>query len=825
MVIFQKSKRDKEEKRLNKLNKSNKKYTKYISVKNSKRRFKNSKQFTNIEAVDDKGYIHLKDNKVAKIIEIEAVDLSLSGKQEKENFFNILKNIYQIKNLNLKCYKVDKRINLNSNKEYYESKIDNEGNVNKLKLLNESRELLDHLEENNFTSTSNYYLVLIEENLDKLDKQVKEMEVIFYNIIPKINYYIKNNRLEIYNIICEIFDCKNRLDDLMWSKIINLIAPLRLKEKQSLLKFDDKDYQMLTIKSIPPFVEEQFLEKIYNIPDIRCCLSVKDSVDQESLERWINSSFQFLLSDMSTTNNLGVKTELEIKRESFEQLMADIKMGDEKVKEVSLTFMISGNKDEREEKVNLIKQYARDMQIKVDIPILRQMETFQNYDISTRSLKDYNFFLPTLTLASAFPFTKFSFKDNNGYILGVDMNTDLPMFFDQFTLNTRRTSHNVAIVASTGGGKSFTMKKMMINEFARGSKIFIFDAENEYKDMVTNNGGEYIDLYSKKGGIINPLQIRYIASDESNEKEIDCPLPKHLGFLEGFFKTAFEDIAEKEIIILIKMVESLYETYGIYQNTSINTLQTLNNKDYPTFKDLFNYIEQYKTKLTNQHEIESINQLEILLSRFLTGTDSFLFDGHTTVDLSNDLIAFNLQELLYSGNQRLINTQTLNLLTYLNNNIVANKLNNDKLNKYDKKHICIIADEFHLFIDENNFEVLRNFGQLARRIRKYSGSLIVATQSIKDFVGNSNILRHATAIFNNCQYQLTGMLKEDDLKAYLELFKQNPLTDTQKKFLSSANRGEFLLIIDSKSRLKIKIEATNLEKDMMGENKNAKRST
>ena len=209
--------------------------------------------------------------------------------------------------------------------------------------------------------------------------------------------------------------------------------------------------------------------------------------------------------------------------------------------------------------------------------------------------------------------------------------------------------------------------------------------------------------------------------------------------------------------------------------------------------------------------------MEIILSRFLTGTDAFLFDGYTNIDLSNDLIAFNLQELLYSGNQRLINTQTLNLLTYLNNSIVSNKIMNDKVKIEDRKHVMIIADEFHLFIDEDNFEVLRNFGQLARRIRKYSGSLVVATQSVKDFVGSNAILRHSTAIFNNCQYQMIGMLKEDDLLAYLELFKQNPLTDTQKNFLMAARRGEFLLNIDSKNRLRIWIRATELEREMMGE--------
>ena len=64
---------------------------------------------------------------------------------------------------------------------------------------------------------------------------------------------------------------------------------------------------------------------------------------------------------------------------------------------------------------------------------------------------------------------------------------------------------------------------------------------------------------------------------------------------------------------------------------------------------------------------------------------------------------------------------------------------------------------------------------------------------------------------------MVGMLKEDDLIAYLELFKQNPLTDTQKNFLLSAKRGEFLLNIDSKTRVKIKVEATELERKKMGE--------
>ena len=630
---------------------------------------------------------------------------------------------------------------------------------------------------------------------------------------------IIQNKLEIFKFISNLYLTSNTLDQLVWSGLPELSCPLSVVERPSSIKFDDKEFQMVTIKSIPPFIDELFFENIFNVPNVRACISIKDTISQEELIRWVNSQYQFLLSDRNTTKKLSDATELDRQEENFQALMNEIKNGDEKIKEVSLILIVTGERQERENIIRELRRIVDPYQIKLDIPRLRQLETWQSYDLSTKSLADYSVFLPTMTLAAGFPFTKTYYNDSNGYMMGVDIHTSLPIFYDPFVLNNSRTSHNIAIIASTGGGKSYTMKKIIVNEYARGTKVFIFDAENEYEKLVKQNKGEYIDLYSKKGGIINPLQIRYISSEDEEQdvKEIDCPLAKHLGFLEAFFKSAFEDITEKELVMLLAIVEKLYNSKGIYKNTSINTLQSLKPKDYPIFSDLYNYLPKYKKGLTSKEKIKIVEQLDILLSRFLTGTDSYLFDGYTNINLDNDLIAFNLQELLYSENRRLINTQTLNLLTYLNNSIVANKINNDKLKPEDRKHVVIVADEFHLFIDENNFEVLRNFGQLARRIRKYSGSLIVATQSIKDFVGSNQILRHSTAIFNNCHYQMVGMLKEDDLLAYLELFKQNSLTDTQKNFLLSAKRGEFLLNMDSKTRLRISIQATNLERKMMGE--------
>jgi len=819
-VGLSKNKKSKKDQVLEKQKKKlNKQDPKFKIKKRMKKRIKNSQIFSNVKNVAEDGLIELRTGEVASLIEVQAIDLSLTSKAEKQNFFYALKSLYQIKGLTLKCYKLDQKINLNNNKINLSEKMEYYKNdTPKYKLLEESKRLIEELEENHYTISSVYYLVVIAKDLNILEKQLDEIEEIVANINPSLNMEVINNRLEIYKFLTNLYMNPHALDDLIWSDLPSLVSPLNLQEKTNMLKIDDKETQLVTIKNIPPFVDELFFEEIFNVPDVRACISIKDAISQDELVRWVNSQYQFLLSDRNTTKKLSDATELDTQKENFQQLMLEIKNGDEKIKEVSLILIITGTRKERENAFRDLKRLVDRYQIKLDIPKLRQMECWQTFDITSNSLKDYSIFLPTLTLSAGFPFTKTYFNDTTGYMLGVDLHTSLPMFYDPFVLNNQRTSHNVAIISSTGGGKSFTMKKIIINEFARGTKVFVWDAESEYKNLINANGGEYIDLYSKKGGIINPLQIRYIPSDDDKDtKETDCPLAKHLGFLEAFFKTAFEDITEKELVMLLAVVESLYNTKGIFKNTSINTLQSLKETDYPIFSELYEYLPIYKNQLNSQVKKKLIDQLEILVSRFLTGTDAFLFDGHTNIDLSNDLIAFNLQELLYSGNQRLINTQTLNLLTYLNNSIVANKIQNEKLDIKDRKHISIIVDEFHLFIDEKNNEVLKNFGQLCRRCRKYSTNLITSTQSIKDFVGNANILRHATAIFNNCQYTMIGMLKEDDLLAYLELFKNNPLTDTQKAFLLSAKRGEFLLNIDNKNRLRVWIRATELEREMMGE--------
>ena len=657
------------------------------------------------------------------------------------------------------------------------------------------------------TSASSYYLAIISKNKEALEKNKEEFELACNGVIPKLELEQITNKKNLIKIFCNMYFSNNNLDQIIY---LDLITPIKINEGISTLKFDDEEVQLLSIKNYPLFIEHGFLDRIINLPNIKASVTINDSIEQGKLLNVLNSSFKAVLADYNSSKNLSDVTEMQNLMGNYKLLIEQISSNDEKIKDVSIVLAISGDKKTREELVKEIKRNAELYQIKVEVPRMRQMEAWQAYDLTTKGFKDYAMYLPTLTLASTFFFTENYHNDSTGWLIGEDSAYGLPIFFDPFYLNKNRTSHNIGVIGTSGSGKSYLLKLLATNEFARGTKLFLFDIENELQKLCERCGGEHIDLSSKS--LINPLQIRYIMTDEDEETSI---LGKHLGFLENFFSTAFEDITEKELVVLLDIVEKFYNSRGISKNTTLEEYEKMTPKDYPIFSDLYAYLLEMQKTCDNKDLLKILVNIEVLLKRMVIGQDANLFNGITTIDLNNNLIVFNLQELLFNSSRRLINTQMINLLTYLSNEIVDNKKKNEKLNKEQK--MLIVLDEFHNYIDEDNPTLLKYFDQLNRRARKYKLGIVVASQQPTDFTTRTNILRHASAIFNNCQYQVTGMLKDSDVEAVEKLYSNTPLTETQKAFLSRANQGQFLLNITNKNRLRVNVFATPLQTYYMGE--------
>lgn len=699
---------------------------------------------------------------------------------------------------------------MNANKENYIKLIEESGdNIARRNLLINNHNFIETIEEENMTSASSYYLAIISKNKEALEKNKEEFELACSNVVPRLEIEQITNKKNLIKIFCNMYFSKANLDQIIYYDFMDLVTPLKINESISSLKFDDEEIQLLSIKNYPLFIEHGFLDRIINLSNVKASVTINESIEQYKLLNVLNSSFKAVLADYNSSKNLSDVTEMQSLMSNYKLLIEQISANDEKIKEVSIVLAISGDKKTRDELVKEIKRNAELYQIKIDVPKLRQYEAWQSYDLTDKSFKDYAMYLPTITLASTFFFTENYHNDTTGYLIGEDSAYGLPIFFDPFYLSKDRTSHNIGVIGTSGSGKSYFLKLMITNEFARGTKMFLFDIENELQKLCQRSGGEYIDLSSKS--LINPLQVRYILTDD-DEGSI---LGKHLGFLENFFITAFEDISEKELVVLLDIVEKFYNSRGITKQTTLEEFEKMTSKDYPIFSDLYAFLLEQQRACENKELSRILVNIEVLLKRMVIGQDSNLFNGITTIDLSNNLVVFNLQELLFNSSRRLINTQMINLLTYLSNEIVDNKKRNDMFGREQK--MLIVLDEFHNYIDEDNPTLLKYFDQLNRRARKYKLGIVVASQQPTDFTTRSNILRHASAIFNNSQYQVTGMLKDTDVEAVEKLYSNTPLTETQKMFLSRCNQGQFLLNITNKNRLRINIFATPIQTYYMGE--------
>jgi len=303
-----------------------KKDKKYITRSKMNNKIKNSQSFINTDYVSDNGIIHLKTGELAKVFEVQAIDLSLSSNEQKNSFFSQLKYLYQIKDLDLRIYKLNEQINLNANKDYISDMMNKyKDDESRLLFLQERYELLESLEKNELIVSNDYFLVIVAKDEITLKKQMEEVNRICFSIIPRLNLEEIDNRYEIYKFLINLYFSNASLEQLLWCDLVELITPLNVSEKSNYLKIDNDEITLLSIKSVPPFLEELFFEQIFNMPNARCCIHIKDTVDTDSLIRVLDTSYQFLLTDRITTRKLSSATELDTQKENFQILMDQIK--------------------------------------------------------------------------------------------------------------------------------------------------------------------------------------------------------------------------------------------------------------------------------------------------------------------------------------------------------------------------------------------------------------------------------------------------------------------------------------------------------------------
>ena len=130
-----------------------------------------------------------------------------------------------------------------------------------------------------------------------------------------------------------------------------------------------------------------------------------------------------------------------------------------------------------------------------------------------------------------------------------------------------------------------------------------------------------------------------------------------------------------------------------------------------------------------------------------------------------------------------------------------------------------------LFIDAKFPIALDFFFSMSKRIRKYNGSFIPATQNIADWNANEELRSKTSAILKNSQYTFIFKLSAPDMKDVLDVYKAGDSFNTdEQRMIISAVTGQVFFIGSTELRTNVKITTgeyiKSLFEDKTGENYN-----
>jgi len=579
-------------------------------------------------------------------------------------------------------------------------------------------------------------------------------------------------------------------------KLLELISPQGLKFKRDVVETGEKLSRIYYLSSYPEQPAIGWIASLASIQDTVISIFINPVDPQQfldGLKKGTNSDMNII----NTTRDEVERIRAEARYRSSIQIIQDIENNNNMYVYVSCLVQVSGNdKEQLEENCKYFKNRvsglgfrARPCSFVMD-KAYRQVAPFGMYDKEIFNISKQNMQIGTLMAGQ--PFSGSGFIDKTGYFLGSD-ETGRMITLDPFKKEGDRTNSNFAIVGQSGGGKSYAVKKLLLNEYISGTKIGIIDPENEYKDMCLKiEGSKWIDCSGGIGenvGRINPLQVYNLAKvdksdDEDDESNIKSPLALHFQNLGTFFSLYFKDQLEVRIsAILNEVLEELYKNFGIVWETDTSKLE---NEDFPIMKDLYDLLLSKIEKEKVEKKKHDYEDLASIIRELAVGADAPIFNGHTSIKADSRFMVLDTSNMAESK-ENVKACQYYNMLRFLQNAAFEDR----------DERFMVVADEAYLLLDPKvpqGTEFLRNF---SKRARKYNCSLVVITQSIIDFLAES-IKQYGQALFDNSTYKMFFGMDGKNLQQAKDLWE---LTMEETNLLSNKVRGQCLLFVGSSRML------------------------
>lgn len=407
----------------------------------------------------------------------------------------------------------------------------------------------------------------------------------------------------------------------------------------------------------------------------------------------------------------------------------------------------------------------------------------------------------TYGAASTYPFTAFEITDNDGILMGVNLQNNSLCILDPFD-SSKYKNANMCIMGTTGAGKTFTLSLMALRFRMKNIQVFIIAPLKgfEFKRACNAIGGQFIKLSPGSQNSINILEIRPL--DKSTDKildgggygsEDDSILSQKVQKVLTFFSLIIPDMSLFETQLVDNAVIRAYYAKGItHDNDSlIDHSKPYKNglpqyKTMPILEDVYNELKKDK----------KAERLYTILERYVHGSAKS-FNAQTNVDLNNKYTVIDISEF----NEELQPVGMFVALDYIY----------DKVKEDRTKRKAVFIDETWKLIGAKSNSLAANYVlEMFKIIRGYGGAAIAATQDINDFFALEDG-KYGKGIISNSKTKIILQLERKEAETAQDIF---DLSDQEAMEIEKYEHGKGLLVINS-NNVPIKITASLLEEELI----------
>ena len=142
----------------------------------------------------------------------------------------------------------------------------------------------------------------------------------------------------------------------------------------------------------------------------------------------------------------------------------------------------------------------------------------------------------TSGLLSTYPFISSSIFDEKGIFIGKNIYNNSLVFIDRYDTNKYKNA-NMCIFGTSGAGKSFYTKLLILRYRLLGIEQYIIDPDREYLNLCRELKGTEIKLGPSSNTYVNILEIRKESIEDSNNGYLATKIRKAYWFFPyGFWR-------------------------------------------------------------------------------------------------------------------------------------------------------------------------------------------------------------------------------------------------------------------------------------------------